>query len=212
MDPWRDPGEYAVSLFPSDDKQRKGLPVLKMLTGYFPKAMREITRVCVANNVRYNPGRDPFDINWARGKSKDQFGSMFRHVMEHEVDGKIFEDVPPEVTKVTGIERIYVLAEAAWRINAALELEIEKVESAAAAAAAGGDSIGRKIESYSTPIEQNPPLGMILGAAGDNGVVYGGPAFGSVAEVAALGVSSGPVLGCDCTECRLKRHEAATGV
>lgn len=118
-----------MSLFPTDDKQRKGLPVLKMLTGYFPKAMREITKVCVANNARYNPGRDPFDINWARGKSKDQFGSMFRHVMEHEVDGKIFEEVPPEVAKATGIERVYVLAEAAWRINAALELEIEAQEA-----------------------------------------------------------------------------------
>lgn len=201
-----------MSLFPTDDKQRKGLPVLKMLTGYFPKAMREITKVCVANNARYNPGRDPFDINWARGKSKDQFGSMFRHVMEHEVDGKIFEDAPPEVAQATGIEKVYVLAEAAWRINAALELEIEKVEAAEAAAAAVADPIGRKIESYSTPA--NPPLGMILGAAQQSGfgVAHGGPAFGSVAELAMLDVSSGPVLGCDCSECRLTRHEAATGV
>jgi hypothetical protein len=119
-----------VSLFPTDDKLRKGMPVLKMITGYFPKAMREITKVCVANNARYNPGRDPFDINWARGKSKDQFGSMFRHVMENIVDGKVYEEVPPEVTEATGIERVYVLAEAAWRINAALELEIEKQEAA----------------------------------------------------------------------------------
>lgn len=118
-----------MSLFPSDDAGRKGMPVLKMITGYFPKAMREITKVCVANNARYNPGRDPFDINWARGKSKDQFGSMFRHVMENIVDGKVFEEVPPEVTKATGIERVYVLAEAAWRINAALELEIEAQEA-----------------------------------------------------------------------------------
>lgn len=118
-----------MSLFPTDDKGRKVLPVLRMITGYFPKAMREITRVCVANNVRYNPGRDPADINWARGKSPDQLGSAFRHMLEAIVDGAVFEKVPEAVTTATGITQVYVLAEAAWRINAALELAIEKQEA-----------------------------------------------------------------------------------
>lgn len=118
-----------MSLFPTDDKARKMLPVFHMLTRYFPKAMLEITKVCVANNVRYNPGRDPSDISWARGKSPDQLGSAFRHIFEREVDGKIFETVPIDVTVTTRIEKVYVLAEAAWRLLAALELEIERQEA-----------------------------------------------------------------------------------
>lgn len=122
-----------MSLFPANDKERKNLPVFDMLVRYFPKAMREITRVCVANNVRYSPDRAPNDINWARGKSPNQLGSLFRHMLERAVDGKVFEDVPPEVTAATGIEKVYVLAEAAWRACAELELEIEREESKAAA-------------------------------------------------------------------------------
>jgi hypothetical protein len=117
-----------MSLFPQDDKARKMLPVFKMLTGYFPKAMREITKVCVVNNVRYNPDKAPADINWARGKSPDQIGSAFRHIFEREVDGLVFETVPLEVAETTGFKTVYVLAEAAWRLCAALELEIEKME------------------------------------------------------------------------------------
>jgi hypothetical protein len=124
-----------MSILPKDDKARKGLPLLKQI-GYFPKALREITKVSVVNNVRYNPGRDPFDINWARGKSTDQMGSGFRHIFEHDFSGQVFDVVSEEVAKVTGIDRVYVLAEAAWRIQAALELEIEKVEAEEAGDAA----------------------------------------------------------------------------
>lgn len=118
-----------MSLFPEDDKARKGMPIFKLVTRYFPKALREITKVSVANNVRYNPGRDPFDINWARDKSKDQMGSLFRHMLERTVDGKKFESVPSEFAEKIGYNRVYVLAEAAWRALAALELEIEEVEA-----------------------------------------------------------------------------------
>jgi hypothetical protein len=118
-----------VSLFPKDDKQRKGLPIFKLITRYFPKALREVTKVSVANNVRYNPDRDPFDINWNRGKSTDQLGSLFRHIAEREVDATIYEYLKPEVAEVVGYDRVYVLAEAAWRALAALEVEIEQQES-----------------------------------------------------------------------------------
>lgn len=118
-----------MSLFPPDDRGRKNLPVFKMLVRYFPKAVREITKVCVVNNVRYNPERAPADINWARGKSPDQLGSAFRHMLEREVDGRVFEEVPAAVAEVTGFDKVYVLAEAAWRALAALELEIENQEA-----------------------------------------------------------------------------------
>lgn len=118
-----------MSLFPVDDKARKMLPIFDYFTRYFPKAHREITKVCVANNVRYNPERAPNDINWARGKSPNQLGSGFRHMLESAVDGKVFEDVPPEIAAVVGFDKVYVLAENAWRALAALELEIEKQEA-----------------------------------------------------------------------------------
>jgi len=118
-----------MSLFPDDDKARKMLPIWKYLTGYFPKAHREVTKVCVVNNVRYNPDRQPADINWNRGKSPDQLGSAARHMLEQAVDGKVFEMVPPEVAKLTGIEKVYVLAEAMWRVGAELELTIEREEA-----------------------------------------------------------------------------------
>jgi len=120
-----------MSLFPTNDTERKNLPVFAMIARYFPKALREVTRVCVANNVRYNPERKPADINWARGKSRDQLGSLFRHMLEYEVDGLVFEELPPEVQAACGegFERVYVLAEAAWRALAALELCIEEQEA-----------------------------------------------------------------------------------
>lgn len=119
-----------MSLFGDDDKVRKMLVVFDYIARYCPKALREMTKVAVANNVRYNPGRAPNDINWARDKSKDQLGSLFRHMLERRVDGKIFEPIDPEIAKVVGYDRVYVLAEAAWRAVAALELDIEAWETA----------------------------------------------------------------------------------
>lgn len=118
-----------MSLFPSDDAGRKALPIFAMIAGYFPKALREVTRVCVANNVRYSPDRAPTDITWNRGKSKDQSGSLFRHLLEREVDGHVFETVPEEIAKIIGRPNVYVLAEAAWRALAMLEEEIEQQEA-----------------------------------------------------------------------------------
>jgi hypothetical protein len=129
--------KHPVPLFPVDDALRKMLPVYKQLTRYFPRSFREITKVSVVNNVRYNPDRSPNDINWARGKSPHQLDSALKHMMEH-ADGKIFDMVDPEVAKATGIDRIYILAQAAWRIQAELELLIEKVEREEHAAANSG--------------------------------------------------------------------------
>lgn len=120
-----------MSLISDDDKVRKMLSIFKYLTRYFPKAHREVTKVCVVNNVRYSPDRSPADIVWNRSKSTDQLGSAFRHMLEAAVDGKVFEAVPEEVAKLTGIERVYVLAEAMWRIGAELELTIEREEAKA---------------------------------------------------------------------------------
>jgi hypothetical protein len=127
---------HPVPLFPTEDKLRKMLPVFKQLTRYFPRAFREMTKVSVVNNVRYNPGRDANDINWARGKSPHQMDSALKHMMEH-VDGKVFDEVDPKVAEATGITRIYILAQAMWRIGAELELLIEKTELAELGPATG---------------------------------------------------------------------------
>ena len=120
-----------MSLYPENDKERKNTPVFKMRTRYFPKALREVTKVCVANNVRYNPDKEPADINWARGKSADQLGSLDRHITERAVDGKIFEDIDPAIAEKVCFDQIYVMAEAAWRALAQLELDIEATEAKA---------------------------------------------------------------------------------
>lgn len=118
-----------MSYIPTDDKARKSLPLWRFMVRYFPKALREMCKVSVVGNVRYNPDADLTDITWNRPKSPDQLGSAFRHMMEHAVDGKVFDYVPADVAKKTGIDRIYVLAQAMWRIGAELELEIEKTEA-----------------------------------------------------------------------------------
>lgn len=144
-----------VSLFGDDDKVRKMLVVFDYICHYCPKAMREITKVAVANNVRYNPGRAPNDINWARDKSKDQLGSLFRHMLERRVDGKIFEPIDPEIAKVVGFDEVYVMAEAAWRALAQLELDIEAWETA------------QQAQTPAAPVEAPLPQGVTLGSHED---------------------------------------------
>ena len=146
-----------MSYLPADDKARKGLPLFKQITRYFPKALREITKVSVVNNVRYNPDREPTDINWNRPLSADQLGSLFRHLLEHEVDGKVFDLVPSDVAKKTGITQVYVLAEAAWRSLAALELEIEKQEASALVEKPSGPLVGAWVDDAPTVQWPNEP-------------------------------------------------------
>jgi len=96
-----------------------------------------MTKVSVVNNVRYNPDKVPTDIHWARDLSTDQDGSLFRHMLERVVDGKIYEYVPDDIAKKTGIPRVLVRAMIAWRACAALELEIEQLEREQEAPLAG---------------------------------------------------------------------------
>ena len=146
-----------MSLYSENDKERKNTPVFKMRTKYFPKALREVTKVCVANNVRYNPDKEPADINWARDKSKDQLGSLDRHITERAVDGKIFEAIDPAIAAKVGFDRIYVMAEAAWRALAQLELDIEAEE------AKPKQQILTASASGTFPVAANPPAGLFSG-------------------------------------------------
>lgn len=116
------------SIFGHDYQGRKNLPLFFFLTRYFPKALVEVTKVCVAGNAQHNKELPLFDINWSRGKSTDQLNTALRHMMDHATSGP-FDQEPPEVLAAIGADGAsgtYHLAKAAWRILAELELTIEK--------------------------------------------------------------------------------------
>lgn len=122
------------SIFGHDYQQRKNLPIFSFLTRYFPKAMVEVVKVCVAGNAQHNPELPLTDINWSRGKSTDQLNTAMRHLMDHATSGPIDQE-PPEVLAAIGAENggTYHLAKAIWRIAAELELTIEKRDAERAA-------------------------------------------------------------------------------
>lgn len=119
-----------MSIFGKEYQERKNLPLFSFLTGYFPKALVEVVKVCVAGNVQHNKEAAPTDIFWARGKSTDQLNTALRHLFDHKISGP-FDDEPEKVQEIIG-GRTYHLAKAAWRILAELELQIERDQALAA--------------------------------------------------------------------------------
>jgi len=99
-----------VSL-PEDDAGRKALPIWDGVVMYFPDALAAIAQASKHGNDQHNPGEP---LHWARGKSMDQMNTAFRHMLDHGV-GNRYDD--------GGKTRH--LAKAAWRILAALQLDIE---------------------------------------------------------------------------------------
>lgn len=142
-----------MSIFGHDYKGRKNIPIYFFLTRYFPKALVEVTKVCVAGNAQHNPELALTDINWSRGKSTDQLNTAIRHLMDHAIDGP-FDQEPPEVLAAIGDEQpgTYHLAKAAWRVLAALELEIERQEANRTAGPDHGD--GPVTEGFLPGFEQ----------------------------------------------------------
>jgi len=96
---------------PEDDAGRKALPIWDGVVMYFPDALAAIAQVSKYGNDQHNPGEP---LHWARGKSMDQMNTAFRHMLDHGV-GNRYDD--------GGKTRH--LAKAAWRILAALQLDIE---------------------------------------------------------------------------------------
>lgn len=95
---------------------RKATPVATGVLAYFPDAIAEVAKVSFIGNQKHNPGEP---LHWARGKSMDQTDAAVRHVMDY----------------LTGIRRdadgSHVLAQAAWRILAELQIDIEKAKDGA---------------------------------------------------------------------------------
>lgn len=97
-------------MLPTNDAERKALPILTYLTEYFPDATLAEVGVSVAGNRQHNPGEP---LHWAREKSKDQLNTAFRHLWDHKMG----------VVKDTDGQ--YHLAKAIWRLKAELQLIIE---------------------------------------------------------------------------------------
>jgi hypothetical protein len=113
------------SIYGGDPAERKMLRVFTVLCHYFPKAMREVTRVCVAGNAQHNPGEP---LHWVRGKSMDQMNALFHHMVDHEM-GEVFDQTdPPEILAAVDGKPLYSMAKGAWRALAELELTIEREE------------------------------------------------------------------------------------
>lgn len=96
--------------FPTDDKARKAIPIFDGAVMYFPKALGAVAQVSKIGNDQHNPGEP---MHWARGKSMDQYNTALRHMIDAKSGVRYDTDGGRH------------LAKAAWRILAALELDIE---------------------------------------------------------------------------------------
>ena len=95
------------SLFPTDAKARKEIPLASGVLDYFTSALIEVAKVSFEGNKQHNPGEP---LHWARGKSMDQADTIIRHFVER---GTIDTD---------GVRHS---AKLAWRALALLQLELE---------------------------------------------------------------------------------------
>lgn len=95
---------------PTNDKERKALPIWDGVVMYFPNALVAVAAVSKAGNDQHNPGEK---LHWAKEKSTDQMNTALRHMMDHGMGNKIDSD---------GTRH---LAKAVWRLLAHLELDIE---------------------------------------------------------------------------------------
>lgn len=102
------------SVFPSNDRGRKSVPIFTGAVMYFPKALAAVADVSRIGNDQHNPGKP---LHWNRTTSMDQFNTAQRHLIDHGCGYRFDSD---------GARH---LAKAAWRILAALELDIEQGDS-----------------------------------------------------------------------------------
>lgn len=96
---------------PTTPVARKQTPIATGVLRYFPDAIAEVAKVSFVGNEQHNPGQP---LHWARGKSTDQLDAASRHITDY----------------LMGVSRDekgnHVLAQAAWRILAELQLDVEK--------------------------------------------------------------------------------------
>ena len=98
-------------ILPDAALERKKYPIQSGVMDYFPDAIAAVAHVSWNGNEQHNPGQK---LHWARGKSMDQLDTAQRHISQRgtlDTDGQRH------------------LAKAAWRVLAALQLEIENEQS-----------------------------------------------------------------------------------
>ena len=61
------------------DKQRKDTKIFQGVLMYFPNAIREVAKCSLASNRQHN-GDAP--LYWDMSKSKDELGSLTRHLVD----------------------------------------------------------------------------------------------------------------------------------
>jgi hypothetical protein len=105
-------------MLPTDDKERKAIPMFHGLLAYFPDALAAVAYHSYVNNEKHNPGQP---LHWSRHKSTDHDDTVIRHMTDltHQTERK---------------DRILSRKAVAWRALAALQLEIEAEEEANAEA------------------------------------------------------------------------------
>lgn len=101
-------------MLPHDAKARKAIPLYTFLTQYFPDAIAALVKVSVDGNAQHNPGQP---MHWSREKSSDQLDAAMRHLFDHGVGIRF------------GADGQRTLAQAAWRLLAQLQLDLEKETS-----------------------------------------------------------------------------------
>lgn len=90
-------------------KYRKSMPVFSGVLSYFPKALKEVSRVSQRGNEQHHPDKP---LHWDRNKSTDELDALTRHLIDHSVD-PIDDDGQLHIAKV------------AWRALAYLEKYLE---------------------------------------------------------------------------------------
>ena len=93
-------------------QDRKNTPVYSGVMVYFPKALREVSRVSKSGNDQHHPEKP---LHWDRNKSTDELDALARHLLDHSVN-PLDDDGQLHIAKV------------AWRALAYLEKYLEKQE------------------------------------------------------------------------------------
>ena len=98
-------------VLPEDAKQRKDIPLWSGTVGYFPYSFVLMAQVSKDGNDQHNPGKP---LHWDRTKSLDHMDSAFRHLHDS--------------LSLKGHDRLYVLAQAMWRLGAEIQTGYEELE------------------------------------------------------------------------------------
>lgn len=92
---------------PTNNQERKRIPIYTGVIKYFPDALAELARVSLIGNEQHHPNEP---LHWDRDKSTDELDALARHLVEA---GKIDTDGVRHSAKV------------AWRAMANLQKELE---------------------------------------------------------------------------------------